>query len=177
MNANYWMTGGAVLVCGAATYWDLRERRIPNAVTLPALGLALCLHGATQAGQGLLLSALGAVVAGGLLLPGYLLRATGAGDVKLLMAVGALLGFSNGVIAALLSLIIGGLLSVVMAVKRKGLVDLLSRSVGLGRWLLLRSAGVPQLKPTTSGQGIPLGIAIALATVVVVFSHWFGPVR
>lgn len=177
MNANYWMTGGAVLVCGAATYWDLRERRIPNAVTLPALGLALCLHGATQAGQGLLLSALGAVVAGGLLLPGYLLRATGAGDVKLLMAVGALLGFSNGVIAALLSLIIGGFLSVVMAVKRKGLVDLLSRSVGLGRWLLLRSAGVPQLKPTTSGQGIPLGIAIALATVVVVFSHWFGPVR
>ena len=177
MIQTHWIAGVAILLVCVAAWWDLRYRRIPNRLVIPVLVGALCTHSALHGGQGLLFSATGALAAGALLMPGYAMRFTGAGDVKLLMAVGALLGFPNGVIAALLSLIIGGLLSVVMAVKRKGLVDLLSRSVGLGRWLLLRSAGVPQCKPTTSGNGIPLGVAIALATVVVVISHWFSGVR
>jgi len=174
LTQTHWIAGAAVLVCCIAGWWDLRYRRIPNRLVIPALVGALCTHGALHGGQGLLFSLTGALAAGALLMPGYAMRFTGAGDVKLLMAVGALLGPRSALIAALLSLVIGGLLSVVMAARRKGLLDLLARSAGLGRWLLLRSAGVPQAKPATSGTGIPLGVAIALATVVVVFSHWFG---
>jgi len=177
VNANYWMTGGAVLVCGAATYWDLRERRIPNAVTLPALGLALCLHGATQAGQGLLLSALGAVVAGGLLLPGYLLRATGAGDVKLLMAVGAFLGWPTALLAGLLSLVVGGVFGLVFALLKGRLGTVLNRSFGLARWMALKAAGAPLDRPGTSGLKLPFGVAIAVATAWVAWGPLWGGIR
>ena len=166
MHAMNWMTGGAVLVCGAATYWDLRERRIPNALTLPALVLALCLHGATQAGQGLLLSIAGAAAAGALLIPGYLLRATGAGDVKLLMAVGAFLSYPLALKAALASLLMGGAIGLFTALRYGRLGEVLARSFGLARWLAYRAAGAPMSAPATSSLRVPFGVAIALATAV-----------
>jgi prepilin peptidase CpaA len=177
VNALNWMTGGAVLVCGAATYWDLRERRIPNAVTLPALVLALSLHGATQAGQGLLLSMLGAVAAGALLIPGYLLRATGAGDVKLLMAVGAFLSWPSALLAGLLSLLVGGLLGVLTALFKGRLGVVFARTFGLARWMAMRASGAPVAKPGTSGLKVPFGVAIAVATVWVAFGGPWGGVR
>jgi prepilin peptidase CpaA len=177
VHTTHWMTGGAVLVCCAATYWDLRERRIPNAITLPALGLALALHGATQAGQGLLLSALGALVAGALLLPGYLLRATGAGDVKLLMAVGAFLGWPSALLAGLLSLVVGGVLGLAFALLKGRLGAVLGRSLGLARWMALRAAGAPLDRPGTSGLKLPFGVAIALATVWVAWAPPLGGIR
>lgn len=177
MQPSHWMTGGAVLVCCAATYWDLRERRIPNAVTLPALGLALCLHGATQAGQGLLLSALGALAAGALLLPGYLLKATGAGDVKLLMAVGAFLAWPSALLAGLLSLVVGGVLGLVFALLKGRLGTVLSRSFGLARWMALKASGTPLARPGTSGLKLPFGVAIALATAWVAWGPPLGGIR
>lgn len=174
---NHWMTGGAVLVCGAATYWDLRERRIPNALTLPALGIALCLHGVTQAGQGLLLSALGAVVAGALLLPGYLLRATGGGDVKLLMAVGAFLGWPAALLAGLLSLLVGGVLGLLFALFHKRAGAVLGKSFGLARWMALKAAGAPMARPGTSGLKLPFGVAIAVATAWVAWGPPLGGIR
>ena len=53
--STHWIAGGAVLLCGTAAWWDLRHHRIPNAITLPAVVSALCLHLVTNAGQGLLL--------------------------------------------------------------------------------------------------------------------------
>jgi prepilin peptidase CpaA len=177
MHALNWMTGGAVLVCGVATYWDLRERRNPNAITLPALALALCLHGATQAGQGLLLSFLGALAAGALLIPGYLLRATGGGDVKLLMAVGAFLGWPSALMAGLLSLLVGGLLGVLTALFKGRLGAVFARTFGLARWMALRAAGAPLSRPGTSGIKVPFGVAIAVATIWVAFGGPWGGAR
>ena len=177
MSFTHWTAGGAVLLCCTAAYWDLRYRRIPNALTFPAVVVALCLHGATHSGQGLLLSLAGALAAGAVLVPGYVMRFTGAGDMKLLMAVGAFLAFPNALIAGLLSLLIGGLLSVIVAARRKGLGDLILRSLGLGRWLLVRYSGVPVARPRSSGRSVPLGVAIAIATTAVVFSHWMGGTR
>jgi prepilin peptidase CpaA len=159
------MTGGAVLVCGAATYWDLRERRIPNAITLPALALALSIHGATRGGTGLLLSLGGALAAGALLLPGYLLRATGAGDVKLLMAVGAFLAWPSALLAGLLSLLVGGVLGVLTALVQGRLGLVLGKSLGLARWMAMRAAGAPLARPGVSGLKVPFGVAVAVGTV------------
>jgi len=166
------MAGGAVLLCTVAAWSDLRSRRIPNGLTLPVLVGALCLHSALHSGQGLLLSLAGAVAAGALLLPGYALRFTGAGDVKLLMAVGALLAFPAGLVVGLVSLVLGGLLGIVVALWKGRLGEVLGRSVGLGRWLAHRAAKVPLARPGTSGLRVPFGLAIALATVAVVWSPW-----
>jgi len=175
--STHWIAGGAVLLCGTAAWCDLRFRRIPNALTLPAVVVALCLHGATHAGKGLLLSLAGMVAAAALVLPGYALGYTGAGDVKLLAAVGALLGFPAALFAALLSLVLGGVLSLALSIWRGRLASLLRNTFGMGRWLLIRSTGVPAPAPVASAQGIPLGVAIAAATLVVVFGPWPGVTR
>ena len=170
--STHWIAGGAVLLCGTAAWWDLRHHRIPNAITLPAVVLALCLHLVTNAGQGLLLSLAGMLAAAALVFPGYALGFTGGGDVKLLAAVGALLGFPTAVLAALLSLVLGGVLTLLISLWRRDVPALLTNTFGMGRWLFLRSAGVPAPAPAPSRGGVPLGVAIAIATMWVVFSPW-----
>ena len=177
--STHWIAGGAVLLCGTAAWCDLRYRKIPNAITVPAAAVALCLHGATHSGPGFLLSLVGMLAAAALVLPGYALGFTGAGDVKLLAAVGALLTFPTAIFAALLSLVLGGLLSVLVSVWRRNLFGLLVGTFGMGRWLLIRSAGmpIPAPVPARSAGRVPLGVAIAIATLVVVFSPWPGATR
>ena len=164
---SHWMTGGAVLLCCVASWTDLRSRRIPNALTIPALVAALCVHGALGAGQGLLLSACGAMAAGALLLPGYLMRSTGAGDVKLLMAVGAILSFPTALVAGIAALLFGGLLGLATALRLGRCREVLGRTAGLARWAAARAGGARLAAPRTSGIHIPFGVAIALATMTL----------
>ena len=175
--STHWIAGGAVILCGAAAWCDLQYRRIPNALTLPAVVVALCLHAVMNGWSGFLLALGGMFVASALVLPGYALGFTGAGDVKLLAAVGALLALPGALYAALLSLVLGGVLSVLLSVWRRNLSGLLKNTWGMGRWLVVRSTGAPVQAPPASGKGIPLGVAIAVATLVVVFSPWPGVAR
>jgi prepilin peptidase CpaA len=177
MLMTHWMAGGAVILCCMATWWDLRTRRIPNGLTIPALVVALCLHGALGAGKGLLLSAAGALAAGALVVPGYLLRYTGAGDVKLLMAVGAFLAFPDALLAGLIALVLGGLMGLASAFRVGRAVQVLSRSLNLGRWLVERAQGLSTQRPAPSGLRVPFGVAIALATVLVVLVPTLGGPR
>ena len=172
-----WMAGGAVILCTLATWWDLRYRRIPNGLTIPALVVALCLHGALGAGKGLLLSAAGALVAGALVLPGYLLRFTGAGDVKLLLAVGAFLSFPLSLMAGLVALVLGGVLGLLSALRVGRLAMVLSRSLGLAQWMARRASGMQLSRPAASGLRVPFGVAIALATVLVILTPGLGGSR
>ncbi len=91
---------------------DLLTHRIPNRLTgcLLCVGLAL---GLSLAGwRGLGDAILGTLVGFGILLPLYLLRATGAGDVKLLAASGSLLGPHWTLIAGIYTMLIGGVLAI-----------------------------------------------------------------
>jgi prepilin peptidase CpaA len=95
---------------------DLAWRRIPNVLTFGSalLGIAWHAWAAGPGGAGWSLGgwAVGLVV----LLPLYLLRSIGAGDVKLLAAFGAWLGPMGAVWAGLYGTIAGGLLALVVAV-------------------------------------------------------------
>lgn len=177
MQLTHWMAGGAVILCSVATWWDLRTRRIPNALTIPALVAALCVHGVVGAGQGLFLSACGAVVAGALVLPGYALRFTGGGDVKLLMAVGAILTFPLALKAGLAALIAGGLLGLAVSARDGRVRDTVRRSAMLGRWLFGHAAGMPEPRPESSKRHIPFGVAIVVATLVLVLAPGIGGSR
>ena len=106
---------------GLAAVIDLRTRRIPNLLTgsLVVVGLGLA---ATQLG----LVGIGGAVVGFLLgfafmLPGNVFGATGAGDVKLFAAAGALLGPASTVRAFLFTAIAGGVLALVVALRRRRL--------------------------------------------------------
>jgi len=106
-----------LLLCAAAWH-DLRSRRIPNALVYPGTAAGFLLNSLLSQGMGGLgaldsLAGLGAGLL--LLLPLYLLRAMGAGDVKLMAMAGAFLGARGVTSAFIYVLLAGGLLAIAMA--------------------------------------------------------------
>jgi prepilin peptidase CpaA len=72
-----------------AALTDILKFKVHNVVTLPLLLLGLAYHGFMGGWPGFVLSLVGAAVGFGLLLVFYLMGGIGAGDVKLLTALGA----------------------------------------------------------------------------------------
>jgi prepilin peptidase CpaA len=79
----------ACLAALAIAFWDAKLFRIPNVVTFPLLLGGVAYHFWADGWPGLVFSVAGVVVGGTLLLGPYLLGGIGAGDVKLLAAMGA----------------------------------------------------------------------------------------
>jgi len=102
---------------GAAVFTDVRSRRIPNwltgAIAGAAFGLAFGGGPVTP-----VRALLGLVVGLALMLPGHIIGATGAGDVKLMAAVGAVVGPEVIFRAFLYSAVAGGVLAIVVALRR-----------------------------------------------------------
>lgn len=106
----------AIAVAVIAAGWDLRTRRIPNWLTFGSALAAVVLHGymGGPAAAGWALA--GWLVGVAFFLPIFALGGMGAGDVKLLAALGAWLGPGPIVWVALFSLIAGGVIGLVVAV-------------------------------------------------------------
>src|ERR1700689_1112140 len=102
-----------ILVAIAAVF-DIRYRRIPNWLVLAGIifGFAWNVYSSGWSGLGHAAAGLGLGFA--LYFPLYLLRARGAGDVKLLAAVGAITGPGNFFWFFLLSAILGGVIAMVI---------------------------------------------------------------
>jgi len=115
---------------GAAVFTDVRTRRIPNwltgAIAGAAFGLAFGGGPVTP-----MRALLGLVVGLVLMLPGHVIGATGAGDVKLMAAVGAVVGPDVIFRAFLYSAVAGGVLAVVVAVRRGRLGTTLKATTNL----------------------------------------------
>src|SRR5712691_11854982 len=100
----------AVAVCAAIS--DVKERRIPNLLTYPALVAGLLLQGILHGWRGLLASGGGGLLFGGVFLLFYLVRAMGAGDVKLAAALGCIVGSSAVLPVMLATALAGGALAI-----------------------------------------------------------------
>lgn len=123
------------LVVTAAIY-DFRLRRIPNWLNLSGLVLGLGLNLLLFAWHGLLAAALGLLLALALYVPLYLLRAMGAGDVKLMAAIGSLLGPQNWLMVFLCTALAGGLLALAVAISKGRLHRTLSNVTVLAAELI-----------------------------------------
>lgn len=91
-----------------ATYTDLRWSRIPNWLTFPAMGLGILTHIWIGGLGDALFSLAGLGVGMGLFVLPYVCKAIGAGDVKLMAAIGSMVGPSGALSIALLSVLAGG---------------------------------------------------------------------
>lgn len=109
-----------LLLLSSALYLDLRYQRIPNKLCLFALVLALLLQSINSQWQGLAQALLGAGLAVVLLLPAYAFRWLGAGDVKLMIAVGALSGPQLLLWSVLYGIIFGTFTSFALALYKVG---------------------------------------------------------
>jgi prepilin peptidase CpaA len=154
-----------------AAVFDVRTHRIPNWLVL--LGAGTCIAGQmiqpALLGFGIAGALKGIAVGFALLLPLYLLRATGAGDVKLMAMVGAYLGPWGVAWAALFSFIAGGVLALVVALGRGALGQLFAnlRTMLYGTLLSAMTTGKTTITtPMVSVGKLPYGVAIAIGTVV-----------
>ena len=105
----------AIGVVAIAVVWDLSTRRIPNILTFGAAIGALVVHGYVDGLSGVGLSLAGWLVGVAFFLPFFALGGMGAGDVKLLGAVGAWLGPVAAIWVALFASIAGGVMGLVVA--------------------------------------------------------------
>ena len=82
-----------IVVAGAVRRGDRHShRRVPNAVTMSLAGAGMLLAASGLGRVGVMAALAGGLLGFALMLPGHFLGATGAGDVKLLSALGTLLG-------------------------------------------------------------------------------------
>lgn len=105
----------AVGVAVVAVMWDLSTRRIPNVLTFGAALAAFVVQGWLGGWSALGLALAGWAVGIAFFLPFFALGGMGAGDVKLLGAVGAWLGPVAVVWVALFTGIAGGVMGLVVA--------------------------------------------------------------
>lgn len=102
----------------AAAVIDLRTRRVPNVLTGATALAGIALGALTTGWPGLAMACIGGVVGLVLMLPGYVFGGTGGGDVKLLAAVGTLLGPGRIVEAFIGMAMAGGCLALGTAIWR-----------------------------------------------------------
>src|SRR5215468_5867526 len=106
-----------ILIATAAVF-DVRSRRIPNWLVLAGLAAGLSWNVFSAGLPGLGRSAAGLGLGFALYFPLYLLRARGAGDVKLLAAAGAITGPGNVFWVFLLTAVLGGAFAVIFILFR-----------------------------------------------------------
>jgi prepilin peptidase CpaA len=163
------VTFTGVLIIGAgvaATVIDIRQRRVPNVLTmgLASAGLLLAMTGFGTETVG---GALGGLALGlALLLPAHVFGATGAGDVKLLAAFGALLGPGGVFEAFLRAAILGGVMALAVALWRGRLRETL---YGTAMLVTTRNrAATATIEHPAANNRFPYAPAIACGAALVV---------
>jgi prepilin peptidase CpaA len=154
----YWLMGSWVVVCGGH---DLAFRRIPNILTLGAHGGALAMLAVT--GQGWLGASPSSCFAAWALalvltVPAWMLRWLGAGDAKLLAAMGLLGGMEAMLVAyAIAGLLVGGTAVIwTIAYRWKPLLAPQLARIGI----------YAPAMPKPKGRMLPFGLGLAIGFIV-----------
>ncbi len=168
--------------CFAAAWFDVRERRVPNALTLGAFAIAILLRaplGLDALADGLL----GTLLGFGLALPFFLVGGLGGGDVKLLAAVGAFLGPRDLWFALLVMALVGGVMAVFVILKHRAIaqtaVNLRAIFASFGAatfsgWKGRESRAAVTLE-TPGVLTVPYGVAIAAGALTAWFVYGANP--
>lgn len=157
-----------------ASIWsDVKTHRIPNSVVL--IGLVAGLSTSMQSeGIGMANSLFGGALGLLAFLPFYFFRILGAGDAKLLMAVGTFSGNPGVIYIALLSGIFGGILGLLLAIYHQSFYQIARNThtaieIFICRQSLRKNLREFDLK--TSNAKIPYALAIGLGTLAYAQIH------
>ena len=112
----YPAAAAACALIGSVT--DVKSRRIPNLITVPAFFFGLLLHLFLGGWKQMLSSLAAGLICGLIFLVFYIAGGMGAGDVKLITAVGCIAGISHIAYILVLTAITGGAMALVLALAR-----------------------------------------------------------
>lgn len=167
------------LLLSTACWTDFRARRISNKLVLIGMLTGVVLHIFIPKGAGLftvsagslgVMNALYGCAAGfAFLIPLYLLRAMGAGDVKLMAMVGTFLGPASVLSAVLMTFLAGGILAITVALW-KGVFRRTIANMHLITKYTMTNAMSGHRPPigalSSSTAKLPYALAIATGTVL-----------
>jgi prepilin peptidase CpaA len=147
---------------------DIRWRKIPRSLTTLAVAAGLVFH---LVHGGFASALIATLIAFGVGLSFFQLGAIGGGDVKLITALGALLGLDRWILAMEVAVVAAALIGIAQAVRR-GMLRQMLRNIGqLIKWLAGRGGMVahPSINVRNSAMlRAPFGVAAALGTLFAV---------
>src|SRR5688572_9208500 len=155
----------AALIAGLlyAVFTDLRIRKISNKLTYPVMLFGLLANLAIGGWEGIQQASVGWLAGLGIMLIPFLLGAMGAGDVKLMAAIGAVKGPEFVLLATLYACVAGGLLAIYYLIKEKRVTNTF-RYIAFG-WIWALKGSAPK------GGAIPYAPAIAAGVVLALLPY------
>jgi prepilin peptidase CpaA len=155
---------------------DFRRQKIPNLITYPSMVIALCFHGTMRGVDGLLFSLVGLVVGVSIFLLPYLMGGMGAGDAKLMGAVGGMIGAKGVLFAFVCTAIVGGVYALVLVLihgtQYKGYFK--KQMTTLVAFILTRKYFPDPIQVGQNRPRLCYGLAIALGTGLYIFLNQSG---
>jgi len=156
MLVRYSLLAILLLAMAGVIYCDGGWRRIPNFITLPLMVIGLVAQGLMHGWLGMGYSVAGFLVGAGLFFPLYWLRGMGAGDLKLIAAIGAFLSLRLIFSVVFFTVLSGGVLGLAWLV------------LGRTKW---HGQAVQALEEQPLAATLPYGWAIVSGTILTLCFH------
>lgn len=168
----------------AAVYFDITSKKIPNKITMPAILIGIIWSTVNSGLNGFLFSIFGFLLGLAVFFIPYMSGGIGAGDVKLMAAIGALKGWKFTLFSSLGTAIAGGLIVLIYTIYMSSLKITLIKALGLivkplakgifkvsgNKKSLETIQYFEKIKMEKRNDYIPYALAIAIGSFVILFS-------
>lgn len=180
MEFGFWQVTCAVLVPGIlwASWIDYSEHRVPNRLNLAILVAGFATQGWFFGWTGMGTACGGMFLGFGLLIVPWIMHGMGAGDVKLMAAIGAWMGPAMTFYSFALGAVIGGIVATIMILST-GRLRMACANIGVilnkcsSRETAFSEYGSAKSFGTTS-QLLPYGVPLTVGTLIVLATKMFG---
>lgn len=167
MNPECFLLFDAVAISISAAVMDVQQHRIPNWLTYPAMLAGVLLRSYLWGTKGALTALGGCLLSAAIVFVFYAVRAIGAGDLKLLAAIGAFVGPSHAITTLLATALAGGVLAIIYVLYRGRLRTTMAN---VGEVMKFHAGGGMQAHPefnldNPDALRMPYGLAIAAGTL------------
>jgi prepilin peptidase CpaA len=155
---------------------DFNKQKIPNLITYPSMVIALSYHGMSRGADGLLFSLAGLAAGISIFLVPYFMGGMGAGDAKLMGAVGAVIGAKGVFYAAICTALVGGIYALVLiCAHRAHFAGFFKKQITtLWSFVLTRKYIPDPIQHVQAKPRLCYGLAIALGTGLYMFLNQSG---
>lgn len=164
------------IMLAVCMYTDYRYRRIPNDITFPSMLLALGYHSFTSGTAGFVSSGAGLLLGIALLIIPFLLGGMGAGDAKLMGAIGAFTGPIGILYVFIYTAIAGGLYAFLLLLfNRKFRTSFIAKHAPTLQLFVLTRKWIPDENPfVENSPKLCYGLAIAAGAYLYITETALG---
>jgi len=177
MSQAYWLTICALMIPGIlyASWIDYKERRVPNWLNAAIAASGFMAQGYFHGLDGLAAGFLGLLVGFATLIVPWLMHGMGAGDVKLMMAIGVWLGPWLTFVSFCVGAVVGGVIAVAMILGTGRLWHAWANLATIAEKVSHRSTIFSEFGSARSfgntSQLLPYGVPLTIGTLMVFFGQ------